>query len=546
MKNALADIYLIALSRSLVVATQMEDLPAAEHSPLLTSSNGAAMHIHSPLRPDGTLNRELEENGELNSGLDVTLDDVSVELESLEKALKAKEISPKQLAGDGLLSLNQQLVVGGNREQLGSNDDEFDTSKNMAVNKREQNDNGHANKNIFDYGSAEFALHELEDKLDNDLVHMETILSKLKNANRKSAKLSKKEITTDQNTAEELQSELNIITEDVNELYATISVTENELHRALDDLTNKEKWINKHVLEEEFTKLIEMMHSDRVRVDYETGQLQTSMGNLNKKEAKQTKNGVARQETVEEHLLELEQNAHSNFAHKMVEKLLKEVNDVKQEEDHAFMQLDLQLLKDIVTLAITAATCGMLAVVLNLPATAGFLAGGMVVGPSCLNLISSVKQVQTLAQFGAIFLLFEQGLLYSRIYSESSPLLENTKMLSLGRAESNDIENIHTEHWLLQNGINHGPNASLVGAVVLALLISSAFSIFWFIEYTSSIEESVILATTVSICSTTVVRDNLHLSNLSDTRWGRQLLQMIVRIPIFQSLSIFCDSLLIL
>jgi len=60
MKNALADVYLIALSRSLVVATQMEDLPAAEHLPLLTSSNGAAMHIHSPLRPDGTLNREPE------------------------------------------------------------------------------------------------------------------------------------------------------------------------------------------------------------------------------------------------------------------------------------------------------------------------------------------------------------------------------------------------------------------------------------------------------------------------------------------------------
>jgi len=82
------------------------------------------------------------------------------------------------------------------------------------------------------------------------------------------------------------------------------------------------------------------------------------------------------------------------------------------------MQVDVELLFDVVALAIAAAVGGLLAVYMNLPATAGFLIGGMIIGPSCFDTVQEVKKVQTLASFGSIFLLFEQGLLYSQQYGK--------------------------------------------------------------------------------------------------------------------------------
>ena len=97
----------------------------------------------------------------------------------------------------------------------------------------------------------------------------------------------------------------------------------------------------------------------------------------------------------------------------VAKKVNEEIEKVKQAADPAVMQVDVPLLTDIVTLAITAAIFGLLAVNTFLPTTAGFLLGGMFIGPSCLSLILNVKEVQTLSQFGSVFILFEQGLMYS-------------------------------------------------------------------------------------------------------------------------------------
>ncbi|HSF08348.1 MAG TPA: cation:proton antiporter, partial [Nitrospirales bacterium] len=47
---------------------------------------------------------------------------------------------------------------------------------------------------------------------------------------------------------------------------------------------------------------------------------------------------------------------------------------------------------------------------LRLPAVAGFLVSGTLVGPHGLNLISDLHQVETLAEIGVVLLLFTIGL----------------------------------------------------------------------------------------------------------------------------------------
>ena len=109
-----------------------------------------------------------------------------------------------------------------------------------------------------------------------------------------------------------------------------------------------------------------------------------------------------------------------------------EIEYLRSGADPATFSIDFELLLDIVKLAMTAAFFGLLAVFLRLPPTAGFLFGGCLIGPSCLDLIGSIHQVQTLAQFGIIFLLFEQGLLYSQTYSGAAVL---GSTLATGRME---------------------------------------------------------------------------------------------------------------
>lgn len=411
-------------------------------------------------------------------------------------------------------------------------------------------DNLMQEKNVFDYGSAEFTLHELEDKLDLDLQSLETSLSGTTRKIERSAAVSQ---------------HLKKVINDVSDLYNSISVTEQELHKAMNDLMDKDRWIKKHDLEEEFERLIDLVHSGKVGVDYNTGKL------LAKNERRRDEDSIdnpllayksADGETVEEQVMDLERSlesgsvqtsnellipnferrAHTQFAHKMMSKLLKEVQALKEEEDPAVMQLDLDLLKDVVTLAITAAFCGMIAVVLKLPATAGFLFGGMIIGPSCLSLIIRVKQVQTLAQFGSIFLLFEQGLLYSRIYSQAPDdshdnEASNDKQNNGAEKKSYDIAEDITDFNSTEELQDYDPN--FIGALILVILIFSGMSLFTMIHYTHSFREAAILATTVSICSTTVVSDNLHSSRLSDTYWGKQLLKMIVSFARYILLNLF-------
>ncbi|VFQ97719.1 unnamed protein product [Cuscuta campestris] len=77
------------------------------------------------------------------------------------------------------------------------------------------------------------------------------------------------------------------------------------------------------------------------------------------------------------------------------------------------LQLDLRLISDLVVV-IVAATCGGIAFACaGQPVITGYLLAGSVVGPGGFNVVSEMVQVETVAQFGVIFLLFALGLEFS-------------------------------------------------------------------------------------------------------------------------------------
>ncbi|KAG6538856.1 hypothetical protein ZIOFF_004008 [Zingiber officinale] len=77
------------------------------------------------------------------------------------------------------------------------------------------------------------------------------------------------------------------------------------------------------------------------------------------------------------------------------------------------LQLDLRLISDLVVV-IVSATCGGIAFACaGQPVITGYLLAGSIIGPGGFRFISEMVQVETVAQFGVIFLLFALGLDFS-------------------------------------------------------------------------------------------------------------------------------------
>ncbi|XP_014753157.1 K(+) efflux antiporter 6 isoform X2 [Brachypodium distachyon] len=77
------------------------------------------------------------------------------------------------------------------------------------------------------------------------------------------------------------------------------------------------------------------------------------------------------------------------------------------------LQLDLRLISDLVVV-IVSATCGGIAFAcLGQPVITGYLLAGSIIGPGGFSFVSEMVQVETVAQFGVIFLLFALGLEFS-------------------------------------------------------------------------------------------------------------------------------------
>ncbi|KAB2072040.1 K(+) efflux antiporter 4 -like protein [Gossypium arboreum] len=77
------------------------------------------------------------------------------------------------------------------------------------------------------------------------------------------------------------------------------------------------------------------------------------------------------------------------------------------------LQLDLRLILDLI-IVIVSATCGGIAFACaGQPVITGYLLAGSIIGPGGFSFVGEMVQVETVAQFGVIFLLFALGLEFS-------------------------------------------------------------------------------------------------------------------------------------
>ncbi|KAK9103518.1 hypothetical protein Sjap_020772 [Stephania japonica] len=77
------------------------------------------------------------------------------------------------------------------------------------------------------------------------------------------------------------------------------------------------------------------------------------------------------------------------------------------------LQVDLRLISDLVVIIVSATIGGIAFSILGQPVIVGYLLAGSIIGPGGFNFISEMVQVETVAQFGVVFLLFALGLEFS-------------------------------------------------------------------------------------------------------------------------------------
>lgn len=80
---------------------------------------------------------------------------------------------------------------------------------------------------------------------------------------------------------------------------------------------------------------------------------------------------------------------------------------------YPILQVDLRLISDLVVVIVSAAIGGIIFSCLGQPVIVGYLLAGSLIGPGGLKFISEMVQVETVAQFGVVFLLFALGLEFS-------------------------------------------------------------------------------------------------------------------------------------
>ncbi|XP_008066974.1 transmembrane and coiled-coil domain-containing protein 3 [Carlito syrichta] len=81
--------------------------------------------------------------------------------------------------------------------------------------------------------------------------------------------------------------------------------------------------------------------------------------------------------------------------------------------DSTIPRADPHFIKDIVTIGMLSLPCGWLCTTIGLPTMFGYIICGVLLGPSGLNSIKSIVQVETLGEFGVFFTLFLVGLEFS-------------------------------------------------------------------------------------------------------------------------------------
>lgn len=157
------------------------------------------------------------------------------------------------------------------------------------------------------------------------------------------------------------------------------------------------------------------------------------------------------------------------------------------------MQEDFRLIVDLVVVLAAAAAGGLFAALLRQPVLLGYLVGGAIVGPAGLGLVKELVQVETLAQFGAAFLLFALGVEFS--FSE----LKKVQGISLG-----------------------GGGLQIISTIAVTTLVSVG------VGWVTSPTQGIFLGAILSLSSTAVVLKCLMERNETETSHGRVMLGILV------------------
>jgi len=157
------------------------------------------------------------------------------------------------------------------------------------------------------------------------------------------------------------------------------------------------------------------------------------------------------------------------------------------------VQEDFRLIVDLVVVLAAAAGGGLLAALLRQPVLLGYLVGGAIVGPAGLGLVKELIQVETLAQFGAAFLLFALGVEFS--FSE----LKKVQGISLG-----------------------GGGLQILSTIAITTLVSVG------VGWVTSPTQGIFLGAILSLSSTAVVLKCLMERNETEAVHGRVMLGILV------------------
>jgi Kef-type K+ transport system membrane component KefB len=164
--------------------------------------------------------------------------------------------------------------------------------------------------------------------------------------------------------------------------------------------------------------------------------------------------------------------------------------------------VDTRLVTDLGIVIVASAIGGLLAAAVHQPVLLGYLAGGSAVGPGGLRLIGQFIQIETLAAFGATFLLFALGVEFS--------------LSKLRRVK----------HVALWGGLMQLVSITAVTSVVCVFFLDLRLS------------SSLFIGCVLSMSSTTVVVKSLMTSKQIATLGGQVMLGLLIAQDLFLSVML--------
>ncbi|KAJ8604826.1 hypothetical protein CTAYLR_001031 [Chrysophaeum taylorii] len=317
---------------------------------------------------------------------------------------------------------------------------------------------------------------------------------------------------------------------DLASLVRTINATRQELAEARDAVGSTERALEEARYAERRARVAERLRDGKATVDYETGEVSTLLSPSERRRIG-TLLGAANLSRLEAHLLEESMGIRRDGPRRHD---ARRFDRERQRADPALLHLDTRFLQDMVVLSLSTAIGGLAAAALEAPHTLGTIVGGVVVGPSCLDLVRNLEQAETLAQFGSIFLLFAHGLMYSRYYgkrepdepesADSAPAEPGGGVDEAGPAPDEAAAPVSDDAETPRPHLRR----ALASGVVLVLGLGIAFAFAArLVGVATRPAEAALYAAAYSLSSSSTVLATLRESRLDDSIFGRTLIELL-------------------